>query len=214
VTADVRTLAEKGERMNVVVTGASGIAGRAVCARLRDRGDTVIAVGTDAERLATVDASERRIADLTNPDAVRALAASVADAHRRVDAVVHLVGGWRAGDSAEVDAWLRPRLVDALANVIAAFEGELAASEGRLAIVSSTAVRPGATSSYARAKADAEQLVLQLASRLAAADGAATVFAIGSLGEEGIPAAVLAERLAAWLDAPAAEVNGARIVLA
>jgi nucleoside-diphosphate-sugar epimerase len=200
--------------MNVVVTGASGIAGHAVCARLRDRGDTVVAVGTDEARLTSVDATDRRVADLTDPDAVRALAASVADAHRRVDAVVHLVGGWRAGDSAEADSWLRPRLVDALANVIAAFEGELASSEGRLAIVSSTAVRPGATSSYARAKADAEELVAELSDRLGAADGAATVFAIGSLGEDGTPAAFLAERLAAWLDAPAAEVNGARIVLA
>jgi nucleoside-diphosphate-sugar epimerase len=200
--------------MNVVVTGASGSAGHAVCARLRDRGDTVIAVGTDAERLASVTASDRRVADLTDPDATRALAADVVDAHRRVDAVMHLVGGWRGGDTPEADAWLRPRLVDSLANVIAAFEGELAASEGRLAIISSTAVRPGATSSYARAKADAEQLVAQLASRLGAADGAATVFAIGSLGEEGTPAALLAERLIAWLDAAAAEVNGARITLA
>jgi nucleoside-diphosphate-sugar epimerase len=200
--------------MNVVVTGASGSAGHAVCARLRDRGDTVIAVGPDAERLASVTASDRRVADLTDREATRALAADIVDAHRRVDAVMHLVGGWRAGDTPEADAWLRPRLVDSLANVIAAFEGELAASEGRFAIISSTAVRPGATSSYARAKADAEQLVAELAARLGAADGAATVFAIGSLGEEGTPAALLAERLTAGLDTTAAEVNGARITLA
>ncbi|MGN6271860.1 MAG: NAD-dependent epimerase/dehydratase family protein [Protaetiibacter sp.] len=200
--------------MIVVVTGASGSAGHAVCARLRDRGDTVVAVGTDAARLASVAASDRRVADLGDPDAARRLAAEVVDAHRRVDAVVHLVGGWRGGDSEEADAWLRPRLVDTLANVIAAFEAELAASEGRLAIVSSTAVRPGATSSYARAKADAEELVAELSDRLGTADGAATVFVIGSLGEDGTPAAVLAERVAAWLDAPAGEVNGARIALA
>jgi len=199
--------------MNVVVTGASGTAGHAVCARLRDRGDTVIAVGTDAGRLESVTASDRRVADLTDRDAARALATDVVSAHRHVDAVMHLIGGWRGGDTPEADAWLRPRLVDTLAHVIAAFEGELAASEGRLAIISSTAVRPGATSSYARAKADAEQLVAELAERLGAADGAATIFAIGSLGEDGAPAAVLAERLAAWLDAPAAEVNGARIAL-
>jgi len=199
--------------MNVVVTGASGTAGHAVCARLRDRGDTVIAVGTDAARLTSVAASDRRVADLTDPDAARALAADVTDAHRHVDAVIHLVGGWRGGDSPDADAWLRPRLVDTTANVIAAFEGALTASEGRLAIISSTAVRPGARSSYARAKADAEQLVMQLAQRLGAEDGAATVFAIGSLGEDGTPAAVLAERLAAWLTEPAAEVNGARLPL-
>ena len=36
---------------------------------------------------------------------------------------------------------------------------------------------------------------------------------IGSLGEDGTPVALLAERVAAWLDAPTAEVNGARILL-
>ncbi|MFT4030139.1 MAG: NAD(P)-dependent oxidoreductase [Protaetiibacter sp.] len=197
--------------MRILVTGASGPAGRAVCARLGERGDQVIAVGTDAARLATVDADERHLADLTDPDAVHALA----DAVRRVDAVLHLVGGWKPGSTPEADAWLRPRLVGTLANVIAAFEGELAASEGRLAIVSSTAVTPGRvpTSSYARAKADAEVLVAELAARLGDEGGAATVFVIGSLGEEGTPAAVLAERLTAWLDAEPAAVNGTRVLV-
>ena len=201
--------------MIIVVTGATGDAGRQVSALLHARGDTVIAVGTDAARLATVDADDRRLADLTDVGDASALAHEVLDFAGRVDAVLHLVGGWRAGDSAEADAWLRPRLVDSLANVIAAFEPSLAASGGRLTIVSSTAVKPDAdqTSSYARAKADAEELVAELGDRLDASGGAATVFAIRSLGEEGTPAALLAERLVAWLDAPAAEVNGTRLVL-
>ena len=199
--------------MIVVVTGATGAAGRAVSGLLHARGDTVIAVGTDAARLATVEADDRRLADLTDIGDASALAHEVLDGSDRVDAVLHLVGGWRAGDSAEADAWLRPRLVDSLANVIAAFEPALAASGGRLAIVSSTAVKPDAeqTSSYARAKADAEELVAELGDRLDASGGAATVFAVRSLGEEGTPAALLAERLGAWVDAPAAEVNGVRL---
>jgi len=201
--------------MIVVVTGATGDAGRAVCSLLRARGDTVVAVGTDAERLATVEASDRRLADLTDVGDTSAVAHEVLDGSGRVDAVLHLVGGWRGGDTAEADAWLRPRLVDSLANVIEAFEPALTASAGRLAIVSSTAVKSDAdqTSSYTRAKADAEELVAELGDRLAAADGAATVFAIRSLGEDGTPAAVLAERLVGWLDAPAAEVNGARLAV-
>jgi len=199
--------------MMVVVTGASGPAGRAVCARLRRLGHAVVAVGTDAGRVAEVDADDRRVADLTDPDATRGVAADVAAEHGGVDAVLHLVGGWRGGDSAEADAWLRPRLVDTLANVIGAFETHLTASAGRLAIVSSSAVRPGATSSYARAKADAERLVTELGDRLATTGGAATVFAIRSLGEDGTPASVLADRLASWLTEPAAEVNGARLVI-
>jgi nucleoside-diphosphate-sugar epimerase len=178
---------------------------------VRERGDTVIAVGTDMARLATVDADERVVIDLTDADAADALASAAGD----VGAVLHLVGGWRGGDSTEADAWLRPRLVGSLANVIQALEPALAASEGRLAIVSSTAVRPDAEpgSSYARAKADAEELVAELGDRLGAEGGAATVFVIGSLGEEGTPAAVLAERLTAWLDADPAAVNGARILV-
>ena len=166
-------------------------------------------------RLASVDADDRRLADLTDVGDASALAHEVVDGSDRVDAVLHLVGGWRGGDTAEADAWLRPRLVDSLANVIAAFEPALAASGGRLAIVSSTAVKPDAeqTSSYARAKADAEELVAELGDRLGASSGAATVFAIRSLGEEDTPAALLAERLVAWLDAPAAEVNGTRVVV-
>jgi len=201
--------------MIVVVTGATGDAGREVCARLHARGDTVIAVGTDADRLATVEASDRRLADLTDVGDASALAHEAVDGSGRVDAVLHLVGGWRGGDTPEADAWLRPRLVDSLANVIEAFEPALTASAGRLAIVSSTAVKPDAepTGSYARAKADAEELVAQLGDRLADVDGAATVFVIRSLGEDGTPAAVLAGRLVDWLDAPAPEVNGARLVV-
>lgn len=210
--------------MIVVVTGATGSAGRAVCARLRARGDVVIAVGTDAARLSAVDATERHVADLTNPDATRTLAQSLTRAHGGVDAVLHLVGGWRAGNSAEADAWLRPRLVDALENTIAAFTDALTASAGRLAIVSSTAVEPGAvesgavgpgaTSSYARAKAEAERLVVRFGERLGESGGGATIFVIRALDGDGTPAFALAERLVAWLDAPAAPGDVARISLA
>ncbi len=201
--------------MIVVVTGATGDAGRAVCAQLHARGDTVVAVGTNADRLATVDADDRRLADLTDVGDASALAHEVLDGLGQVDAVLQLVGGWRGGDSPEADAWLRPRLVDGLANVIEAFEPALTASAGRLAIVSSTAVKPDVepTSSYARAKADAEELVAELGDRLAESGGAATVFVIRSLGEDGTPAAVLAERLVRWLDEPASEVNGARLAV-
>lgn len=199
--------------MIVVVTGATGAAGRAVCARLAVRGDTVIAVGTDADRLATVAANDRRLADLTDVGDASALAREAVDDFDHLDAVLHLVGGWRPGDSAEADAWLRPRLVDSVANVIEAFEPALTASAGRLAIVSSTAVRADGeqTSSYARAKADAEELVAELGDRLGVRGGAATVFVLGSLGDDGTGAAALAEQLTAWLTAPAAEVNGARL---
>ena len=195
----------------VVVTGATGIAGRSVCARLQESGATVVAVGTDPTRLISVDADDHRVADLTVLSEAKALAQAVVRDHRRVDAVVHLVGGWRGGDGPEVEAWLRPRLVDTVANVIAAFEPELTASEGRLAIVSSTAVKGEGTNAYTRAKADAEHLVNACGERLDDVGGAGCVFVIRSLGEDGTPAAVLAERLAAWVYA--GTVASARIVV-
>jgi nucleoside-diphosphate-sugar epimerase len=132
--------------MIVLVTGATGNAGRAVSKLLTARGDTVLAVGTDPDRLSTVDAAERLVCDLTDRAATDALAADVAQrlqkrGHASVDGILHLVGGWKPGWSDEVTDWLNARLVTSLLNVSEAFEGMLlAAPAGRLAIISTTAV--------------------------------------------------------------------------
>ncbi|MGN6501901.1 MAG: SDR family NAD(P)-dependent oxidoreductase, partial [Pseudolysinimonas sp.] len=78
----------------VLVTGATGETGRAVCTLLQARGDTVLAVGTDAGRLETVDAAERLVCDVTDRDATDALAADLATRYDNLDGILHLVGGW------------------------------------------------------------------------------------------------------------------------
>lgn len=181
--------------MIVLVTGATGETGRAVCSLLRARGDTVIAVGTDAGRLETVDASERLVADVTDADASAGLAADVATRHDHVDGILHLVGGWKPGWSDEVTDWLNARLVTTLLNVSEAFEALLlAAPEGRLAIVSSTVVTHDGppSSAYAAAKLAAESWVAQLNQRWAGTNAGAVTFVAKSV-EPASAAAALVE---------------------
>lgn len=200
----------------VVVTGATGPGGRATAQLLTDRGETVVAVGTDAGRLATVDAADRYVADLTDAAQAVTLATHVRETYGRADGLFHLVGGWKAGWGDEVTDWLNARLVTTLLNTSTALEPMLlAAPAGRLAIVSSTAVtRDGPPSSaYAAAKLAAESWVEQLAARWQGTDAAAVTLVVTSIGETATPAGVLAEALADLWSRPAAELNGARITL-
>ena len=97
----------------------------------------MLAVGTDASRLESVDAAERLVCDVTDRAATDALAADVATRHASLDGILHLVGGWKPGWSDEVTDWLNARLVTTLLNVSEAFERMLlAAPAGRLAIIS------------------------------------------------------------------------------
>ena len=198
----------------VVVTGATGPGGRATAELLTARGDTVVAVGTDAGRLKSVDAADRFVADLTDAAQSAALATHVRETYGRADGLLHLVGGWKAGWGDEVTDWLNARLVTTLLNTSTALEPLLlAAPAGRLAIVSSTVVtRDGPPSSaYAAAKLAAESWIEQLAARWKGTDAAAVTFVVKSIGEGATPAPVLAQRLAGLWDAPSAEVNGSRI---
>jgi NAD(P)-dependent dehydrogenase (short-subunit alcohol dehydrogenase family) len=191
-----------------MVTGATGDTGRAVCALLRQRGDTVIAVGTDAARLETVDADERLIADVTDRSATDALAADVATRQGRLDGILHLVGGWKPGWSDEVTDWLNARLVTSLLNVSEAFEQLLLASpEGRLAIISSTVVTHDGppSSAYAAAKLAAESWMAQLNARWAGSTAGAVTFVVKAIDDPQAVATALAE---SWEHAP-----GDRVVL-
>lgn len=198
----------------VLVTGATGDTGRAVSALLTARGDTVIAAGTDLERLTTVDAAERLAGDLTDRAATDALAADVASRHAHLDGILHLVGGWKPGWSDEVTDWLNARLVNTLLNVSEAFEKPLlAAPSGRLAIISTTAVTHDGppSSAYAAAKLAAESWLGQLNSRWAGTKTGAVTFVVRSIGDKDDatdPDAVAASLADVWAQKP-----GARVVL-
>ncbi len=95
---------------------------------------------------------------------MQALARDVVADHGHVDALFHLVGGWRGGDrftdSTDDDwRWLSGNLVDTLRHTTLALHDHLLASgRGRVAIVSAAAAQAptAGNAAYASAKAAAE----------------------------------------------------------
>jgi len=163
------------DNLVVIVTGATGSAGRAVCRELLVDGKTVIAVGHDSDRLAVLGTALTGLhtyqVDLAEASAVRDFVADVRDAHGRIDGLIHLVGGWRggAGFGANTDAdwsFLAGGLIDTLRHLTLELHQEIANSPtGRVAIVSSTAVSAptAGNANYVAAKAAAEAWMLALA---------------------------------------------------
>jgi NAD(P)-dependent dehydrogenase (short-subunit alcohol dehydrogenase family) len=181
----------------VAVTGAAGGLGPSVVRRLAADGATIAAADIAADGLQTVGtelafAPERwdvRALDLLDERATRAWAESVAARFGRVDAVVHLVGGWR-GEASIADAdpaeyeWLHDMLVRTLQHSSRAFADLLASSgRGRFVMVSSAqAQQPAAgNAAYAAAKAAAEAWTLALGQELAEHGGTANVVVVNAI---------------------------------
>ncbi|TFC50719.1 SDR family NAD(P)-dependent oxidoreductase [Cryobacterium sp. TMT1-21] len=209
----------------VLIAGATSAAGRAVASALTDAGARVIAVGSNAERLQTMQSDLPGLltyrCDLADFAAVTALADAVRADAGPIDGLIHLVGGWRGGGGlvGQTDAdwdFLHAHVVTTLRNTTRAFNDDLLASPaGRLAIVSSVSVdkpAPGGAN-YAAAKAAAETWTRAVGQGFAKAgtDAAAVIFVVRALdGLEGRLAAAVA---GLW-DVPAASVNNTRVLLA
>lgn len=100
-----------------IVTGATGGMGAAVVRRFRERGDEVIAVGRDPERLKLLD-GRPALVDLSRPD-------EIADAlspllPETVDVLVHCAGRMSSGTVGDLPpaAWI----ADLTVNLVAAAE--------------------------------------------------------------------------------------------
>jgi 3-oxoacyl-[acyl-carrier protein] reductase len=209
-------MAEPAGRV-VVVTGATGPVGEAVCLLLDERGAIVLAVGTDAGRLDAIAATERYVCDLANADAVRELADVIEAEYGKVDGLLHLVGGWRPGHDSDDFDWLEERLLTTLRNVTLALHDDIGSStSGRLAIVSSTGVNSPTWSNanYSTIKAASEAWVTSIASGWRRGGTAAAVtFVVKSIGDgaDHTSAGHMAEHLAALWEVDAAELNGSRL---
>jgi 3-oxoacyl-[acyl-carrier protein] reductase len=159
-------------RMRILIAGATSALGHATASALLEAGHHVIAVGSDADRLGLVDASEHFACDLTDAEAVAELAAAVGE----LDGLVHLVGGWRgggglAGQSDADWAWLEARVLTTLRHTTRAFAPAIGrSSAGVIAIISSTGVeRPTAgNANYVALKAAAEAWVAAVGHELRA----------------------------------------------
>ena len=151
-----------------------------------------------------------------------------------IDAIAHLVGGWRGGDGiVESDladyAWLHDGLVRTLQHVSRAFLPALKASgRGRLVIVSSPqADRPSATNAaYGATKAASEAWALAVGDELAEHGGTANVIRVNAIlmprmraEEPGkafptfTPAEAIADAIAFLFGDAAAKMNGRRLEL-
>ncbi|GAC1385006.1 MAG: SDR family oxidoreductase [Pseudarthrobacter sp.] len=234
--------------LKVLVTGGSGPSGVAVAKALRQAGFRVFTVGSDKAR---IDAAAAKagddvtplVCDLADLAGVRALRESLVQLDGPVDAVIHLVGGWRGAkgiaDQSDADwDFLERGAITTLRNVSRVFYDDLAASSrGRFAIVSSTAVEKpaAATASYVAAKSAGEAWTMAMADGLARSSAseetdlrsAAVVLVVKALvdaelrkahPERTFPGATDVDDLAAavvgLLSRPAAELNGQRLRLA
>ncbi len=147
------------------------------------------AVRAFQEAGATVSAPAREEVDLLDPAAVERWAATVAGEEARVDALVHMVGGWRGGTPvgsipADDVRWLEERLLRTVQLTTAAFAAPLAASgRGRVTLVSTPqALRPAAgNAAYAAAKAAAEAWTFAFGAELAEHGGAANVVSVNAI---------------------------------
>ncbi len=166
----------------IVVTGAAGSLGPTVCRALAGAGASLALAGTKSEPLnqlaASLAISAERVlihtANLIDAAEANGLAEAVSNKFGRVEAVIHLVGGYLAGakvidlEVAEVRTMLDQHLWSTL-HVVRAFTPRLLANQwGRLIVISTPlAQAPGAKQApYAIGKAAQDILMMTLAQEL------------------------------------------------
>jgi NAD(P)-dependent dehydrogenase (short-subunit alcohol dehydrogenase family) len=182
--------------MIVAIAGAAGGLGPEVARVLAERGDTLSLGERDEARLASVVddlglRSDRLLAqpvDLLDIDSARDWADATSERFGAVNALVHLVGGWRGGEpiaSAPIDddAFLHDMLVRTVQLATRAFLPALLESGGRFVIVSAAqAERPSSTNAaYGSAKAAAEAWTLALADELGERGGTANIVRVNAI---------------------------------
>ena len=157
--------------------------------------------------------------DLLKPEDARRWA----DSLDRVDALVHLVGGWRGGNlvddtPAEDLELLEDLLIRTVQNTTRAFAPKLREAGGRFVLVSSKQAQdPDAkNAAYAASKAYAEAWTLALAKDLGEHGGTANIVVVNAIGDDKpsfTPASHLAAGIADLLSGEGARMNGQRLSL-
>lgn len=217
----------------VAVTGAGGSLGPVAVPVLAGRGATLALAGRSVDSLSSLAADVEAV-DLLDEPATRAWARRLAAEHGAVDALVHLVGGWRGGtpiEEAPPEDWeaMQTQLVRTTQVVTRAFlEPLLASGHGRFVIVSSGQAQAPTHSNaaYAAAKAAAETWTLALADRLRGTGSTANIVVVGAIVTPAMraerpdddfasftPAEEIAEAIAYLVGDEAASMNGQRLTL-
>jgi len=226
----------------VAIAGVAGGLGPSVAERLAAAGATIAATDVRQEAIDGVGESlglpaerwDGRAVDLLDEEASRAWCAALDERFDQVDALVHLVGGWRGGQplqEAPLSDWalLHDLLVRTVQHTTRAFHDALLAGEqGRFVLVSSKqAQAPSNTNAaYAAAKAAAEAWTLALADGFEGTRATANVVVVDAIltpamrkgdPEGEFPTFTPAEHIAAGveflLSDAAAKMNGQRLAL-
>ena len=225
----------------IAISGAAGGLGPTVVRAFFEAGASLAVAGRSEQKLARLLDSlgvppDRRLAtggDLGDAAAARAWAEAVQAKFGRVDAVLHLVGGYKGGASLteiSLAEWneLSAMLVGTTLCVVRAFAGTLKNGGGRfVGVTSPKAQSPTAKSAlYAMAKAASDALILALADDLRGSGSTANLVVVDSIdipetrGSESrkpygksTPAEEVAAAMLFLCSDAAATINGVRLPL-
>jgi NAD(P)-dependent dehydrogenase (short-subunit alcohol dehydrogenase family) len=226
----------------IAIAGIAGGLGPVVAERLAEAGATVAGTDVSQERIDEVGAglglpAERwdgRAVDLLDEEATREWCAALLERFGRVDALLHLVGGWRGGQPLHEEPladWdlLHDLLIRTVQHTTRAFHDALLAGElGRFVLVSAKqAQAPSNTNAaYAAAKAAAEAWTLALADGFEGTTATANIVVVDAIltprmreespGEDFptfTPAEHIAEAIAFLCSDAAGKMNGQRLPL-
>jgi NAD(P)-dependent dehydrogenase (short-subunit alcohol dehydrogenase family) len=226
----------------IAIAGVAGGLGPVVARTLAEAGATVAGADVSAERAEEVGVSldlpddrwDARAVDLLDEGATRAWCAAIEERFGGVDALLHLVGGWRGGQPLHeepLEDWtlLHELLIRTVQHTTRAFHDALLAGDhGRFVLVSAKqAQAPSNTNAaYAAAKAAAEAWTLALADGFEGTNATANIIVVDAIltpamREESpdeefptfTPAEHIAEAIAFLCSDAAAKMNGQRLPL-
>jgi NAD(P)-dependent dehydrogenase (short-subunit alcohol dehydrogenase family) len=226
----------------LAIAGIAGGLGPMVAERLAAGGATVAGADVSQERVDTVGAGlalpperwDGRAVDLLDEGATGGWCAALLERFGRVDALLHLVGGWRGGQPLHEEPlsdWdlLHDLLIRTVQHTTRAFHDALLASEhGRFVLVSAKQAQSPSNSNaaYAAAKAAAEAWTLALADGFEGTAATANIVVVDAIltprmREESpgeafptfTPAEHIAEAIAFLCSDAAGKMNGQRLPL-
>jgi NAD(P)-dependent dehydrogenase (short-subunit alcohol dehydrogenase family) len=226
----------------VAIAGVAGGLGPVVAQTLAVAGATIAGADVSEERAAGVGAEldlpnevwDARGVDLLDEGATRAWCAALEQRFGRVDALLHLVGGWRGGQPLHEEPlsdWdlLHDLLIRTVQHTSRTFHDALLASgRGRFVLVSAKQAQAPSNSNaaYASAKAAAEAWTLALADGFEGTSATANIVVVDAIltpamreesPEQDFPTFTPAEHIAeaiAFLCSDAAQkMNGQRLPL-
>jgi NAD(P)-dependent dehydrogenase (short-subunit alcohol dehydrogenase family) len=226
----------------IAIAGIAGGLGPVVAQRLAEAGATIAGTDRSQDRIDGVGASlelpaerwDGRAVDLLDEEAARGWCDALLERFDAVDALLHLVGGWRGGQPLHQEPlsdWelLHNLLIRTVQHTTRAFHDALLASgRGRFVLVSAKQAQAPSNSnaSYAAAKAAAEAWTLALADGFEGAAATANIVVVDAIltprmreesPEEAFPTFTPAEHIAeaiAFLCSDASEkMNGQRLAL-